>query len=335
MLPKKEKIALFLGGTSPEKEVSKSTAKSIYAALQKLGYETVLINPAYGRNQPKNIEDFFSDKEFTEISNKNYVDLVNSDLMDGIDLVFLALHGKWGEDGTIQALLELKGIKYTGSKVLASAISIDKEMSKILFNHYGIKTPKWFSLTKLEIDEDLLNNRIKKELGFPCVIKPNDQGSTVGVTICKKEKDIAAAVNLALEYSNKVIIEEYIAGKEMTVAVLNDIPLPVLEIKPKHDIYDYESKYTSGMSEYFVPADIPEKVFSNMQEQALSAFKALGCEVYSRVDFRLSEKNESYCLEVNTLPGMTSTSLVPKMAKAAGITFEELIERIVKLSKHT
>lgn len=333
MTAKKEKIALFLGGTSPEKEVSKSTAKSIYAALQNLDYEVVLINPAYGLNQPKNIEDFFSSKEFTEISNENYVKVVNSNLLDGVGIVFLALHGKWGEDGTIQALLELKGIKYTGSKVLASAISIDKEMSKILFNHYGIQTPKWFSITKPFANSGELNTKIKKELGFPCVIKPNDQGSTVGVTICKEEKETSAAIDLAFKYSDKAIIEEYIAGKEMTVAVLEDKAFPVLEIRPKHAMYDYESKYTSGMSEYFVPADIPEKVFIKLQEQALLAFKSLGCEVYSRVDFRLSENNETYCLEVNTLPGMTSTSLVPKMAKAAGISFEELIEKIVQLSK--
>jgi D-alanine-D-alanine ligase len=333
MPEKKEKIALFLGGTSPEKEVSKSTAKSIYAALKKLGHDVILINPAYGKKQPKNIEDFFSDKEYSELSNENYVEVVNSDLMDGINLVFLALHGKWGEDGTIQALLELKGIKYTGSKILASAISIDKEMSKILFNHYGIQTPRWFSLTKPYIDKGELNNRIKEELGFPCVIKPNDQGSTVGVTICKEEKETTAALKLAFEYSSKAILEEYIAGREMTVAILEDKSLPALEIKPRHQMYDYESKYTSGMSEYFVPADVPEKVFKNLQEQALSAFKALGCEVYARVDFRLSESNESYCLEVNTLPGMTSTSLVPKMAKAAGISFEELINKIVRLSR--
>jgi D-alanine-D-alanine ligase len=333
MPEKKEKIALFLGGTSPEKEVSKSTAKSIYAALQNLGHDVILINPAYGKNQPENIEDFFSEKEYAEISNENYVEVVNSNIMNGIELVFLALHGKWGEDGTIQALLELKGIKYTGSKVLASAISIDKEMSKILFNHYGIQTPKWLSLTKPHMNMEELNSKIKMELGFPCVIKPNDQGSTVGVTICKEEKETAAALELAFKYSGKVIIEEYIAGREMTVAILEDKALPALEIKPKHQMYDYESKYTSGMSEYFVPADVPEKVFKNLQEQALSAFKALGCEVYARVDFRLSEDNESYCLEVNTLPGMTSTSLVPKMAKAVGISFRELIDKIVRLSR--
>lgn len=332
MPQKKERIALFLGGTSPEKEVSKSSAKSIYSALRNLGYDTILINPAYGENQPKDENAFFAREEFTEISNRNYVKTINSNLLDNVDLVFLGLHGKWGEDGTIQSLLELRGLKYTGSKVLSSAMSMDKDMSKILFKHYGIPTPKWFSVVGSEIDKMALAERIEKEIAFPCVIKPNDQGSTVGLTICEDKDSIISALELALKYSNKAMIEEFITGREMTVAILDNKPLPVLEVKPKHGIYDYECKYTAGMSEYFVPAEIPEKVFKNLQEQAQLAHKYLECEVYSRVDFILRNNDEYFCLEVNTLPGMTSTSLVPKMAKAAGISFEELVDKIVKLS---
>jgi len=330
MSQKKKRIALFLGGTSPEKEVSKSSAKSIYAALKNLGYN--LINPAYGENQPENADAFFAKEEFTEISNRNYVKTVNSNLLDNVDLVFLGLHGKWGEDGTIQSLLELRGLKYSGSKVLSSAMSMDKDMSKILFKHYGIPTPKWFSVVGSEIDKIAIAKRIEEEISFPCVIKPNDQGSTVGLTICEDKDSIVPAIELALKYSNKAMFEEFISGREMTVAILDDKSLPVLEVRPKHSVYDYECKYTTGMSEYFVPAEIPEKVFKNLQEQALLAHKCLECEVYSRVDFMLTENNEYFCLEVNTLPGMTSTSLVPKMAKAAGISFEELVEKIVELS---
>jgi D-alanine-D-alanine ligase len=325
-------IALFLGGTSPEKEVSKSSSKSIYAALKGLGYNVTLINPAYGAYQPKEEQDFFSEKEFAPISNRNFVEAVNSKMLDDIDLVFLGLHGKWGEDGIIQSLLELRGKKYTGSKVLASSLSMDKKMSKILFQHYGIKTPKWFSVPKNNFEPGQALEMIKKNLGFPCVIKPNDQGSTVGLTICKAESEVVAAVHLALDFSDKALIEEYIDGHEITVGVIEGTALPALEIKPKHGLYDYECKYTSGMSEYIVPAEIPKDVFEKLQLQALMAFKSLGCEGYGRIDFRVNSKWEIYCLEVNTLPGMTSTSLVPKMAKAVGISFEQLIERIVKLS---
>lgn len=325
-------IALFLGGTSPEKEVSKSSSKSICAALRGLGHNIRLINPAYGANQPKDEQDFFSEKEYVPISNRNFVEAVNSKILDDIDLVFLGLHGKWGEDGTIQSLLELRGKKYTGSKVLASSISMDKTMSKILFQHYGINSPKWITLTKNRFDISEVLGMIKENFGYPCVIKPNDQGSTVGLTICKDESEVTSAINLALEFSNKALIEEFIEGHELTVGIIENTALPALEIKPKHGLYDYECKYTSGMSEYIVPAQIPQDVFENLQAQALLAFQSLGCEGYSRIDFRVNSKWEIYCLEVNTLPGMTSTSLVPKMAKSVGITFEQLIDRIVKLS---
>jgi D-alanine-D-alanine ligase len=328
----KPRIALLLGGTSPEKEVSKSSAASIYSALKNLGYETLLINPAYGTDQPASEKEFFDKKDNEKISNRNYIETVNSKVFDDVDLAFIALHGKYGEDGTIQSLLELRGIKYTGSKILASSISMDKEMSKILFKHYNINTPKWFTVGKFKFGEKAVFETINNEFGFPCVVKPNDQGSTVGLTICKTKEEVSGAVNLALQFSDKAIIEEYIPGREITVAVIENKALPVLEIKPKHGIYDYECKYTSGMSEYIVPADLPKEVARELQSQALLAFNALGCEVYSRVDFRLNEKFETYCLEVNSLPGMTSTSLVPKMAKAVGISFEQLIERIINLS---
>lgn len=325
-------IALFLGGTSPEKEVSKSSSKSICAALRGLGHNVTLINPAYGSNQPKDEQDFFTEKDYVPISNRNFVEAVNFKMLDNIDLVFLGLHGKWGEDGTIQSLLELRGMKYTGSKVLASSISMDKTMSKILFQHYGISTPKWITVTKNRFDISEVEEKIKEKFGYPCVIKPNDQGSTVGLTICKDESEVAAAIDLALEFSDKAVIEEFIEGHELTVGIIENTALPALEIKPKHGLYDYECKYTSGMSEYIVPAQIPKDVFEKLQAEALLAFQSLGCEGYSRIDFRVNSKWEIYCLEVNTLPGMTSTSLVPKMAKAVGISFDQLIDRIVKLS---
>lgn len=331
-MKKQPRIALLLGGTSPEREVSKSTGKSVYYALQNLGYSITVIDPAYGDDQPEDAELFFAEKDFRPISNANYIKALNLDLWERIDLAFLALHGKWGEDGTIQSLLELRGIKYTGSKVLSSALAMDKIKSKILFDHHKVASPKWFAVKNGDIKTDYVIERIRTELKFPAVIKPNDQGSSVGLTVCKFEEDVEKAINLAYKYSDRVLIEEYIPGRELTVAVLDNKPLPVLEIKPKHGLYDYECKYTSGMSEYIVPAEIPDDIAHQLQILAVKAFKALRCETYARVDFRLSTENKPYTLEVNTLPGMTSLSLVPKMAKAVGISFDELVEKIIFLS---
>lgn len=325
-------VALFVGGTSPEREVSKATGKSILKALYDLGYKVKVIDPAYGLNQPKEEEKFFEAKDYTERTNRNYVEVINSTLLDDVDLAFIGLHGKYGEDGTIQSLLELRGIKYTGSKVLASSLAMDKCMAKIMFQHFDVNTPRWFVVNKNEEDYDLIRKKIKKFFGYPCVIKPNDEGSTIGLTICRGDIEVPQAVKKALQYSRKVLVEEYITGHELTIAIIDQQALPVLEIKPKIGFYDYENKYTQGKTDYIVPAEIPQKVAEHLQHQALLAFNSVGCESYARVDFRMTNDFKSYCLEVNTLPGMTSTSLVPKMAKAAGINFEELIDRIIKYS---
>lgn len=329
---KKLRIVLLLGGTSTERAISKSSSASIYTAILSLGHEVILVDPAYGVNQPKDEKKFFETNDYKEISNDNYIKAFNSDLFNNVDLVFIGLHGKWGEDGTVQSLLELKGLKYTGSNILSSSISMDKIMSKILFGHYGVFTPKWLSYDKHTVNIESVKNNIKSDINFPCVIKPNDQGSTVGLSVVNNENEIEDAVNLAFNYSDKILIEEYIDGYEMTVGIIENKALPVLEIKPKHNLYDYECKYTSGMSEYIVPADIPKETEQLLQAQALLAFNSLGCSGYGRVDFRVSRDYKPYCLEVNTLPGMTSTSLVPKMAKATGIMFEDLIDRIIKLN---
>jgi len=331
MSESKLNIAVFVGGTSPEREVSKSSGKAIYRAINSLGYKCVLIDPAYGTFQPDEEEKYFTIKDFSEIKNENLIKTINSDLLNNIDLVFLALHGKWGEDGIIQTLLELRGINYTGSGILSSAISMDKAVSKTIFQKNNVNTAAWFTDAKRYKINDVIKT-INKGFGYPCVIKPNDQGSTVGMTIAKKDDEVKNAIELALGFSDLALIEEYIPGREMTVAILNDNPLPVLEIIPKDGFYNYESKYTDGMSEYIVPAEIPDDVFKNVQEQAVKAFHSLRCKIYGRVDFRLNEDNIPYCLEVNTLPGMTSTSLVPKMAKVIGISFEELIDKIIRNS---
>jgi D-alanine-D-alanine ligase len=329
MIAKKLNIALLVGGTSPERQVSKATGKSIFNALIDLGHSVKVIDPAYGLNQPKDEIKFFDEKDCTEISNRNQLEAINSTLLDNVDLAFIALHGKWGEDGTIQSLLEMRGIKYTGSKVLASSLAMNKCMTKIMFKHFDVNTPKWFVITRHENDYGLIREKIKKFFGYPCIIKPNDEGSTIGLSICRGDIEVEKAVKKALEFSSLALVEEYIAGRELTVAVIGQQVLPVLEIKPKDGFYDYEHKYTTGMSEYEVPAILPPKVAEHLQHQSLLAFNSVGCSNYSRIDFRLTKDYKSYCLEVNTLPGMTNLSLVPKMAKAAGITFEELIEKII------
>ena len=326
----KPKVALLVGGTSPERQVSKMSGKGVLQALKALQYPTTIVDPAYGINQPKEEEQFFLQKDFAEISNRNCIETINSDLLDDVDVVFSALHGKWAEDGTIQSLLELRSLKYTGSKVLASAVAMDKEMSKVIFRQAGVQTADWLIVRNQDFNSELLTEEIKNKLGYPCIIKPNDQGSTVGLTLVKDKLEIKEAISLSLQFSSKALIEKYIPGRELTVAILLDEALPVLEIVPKGGMYDYKHKYTSGMSEYIVPADITEEVAAKAQQQALKAFHSLGCEGYARVDFRLDIDNELYCLEVNTLPGMTPLSLVPKAAKAVGISFEELIKKIIQ-----
>ena len=323
-------VALLVGGTSPEREVSKNTGKSVYKALNDLGYKVKVIDPAFGLNQPEEVEKYFGEKDFTERSNRNFVEAVNSTLFDDIDVAFIALHGKWGEDGAVQSLLELRGIRYTGSGVLASSLAMDKSMTKVMFQHFDVNTPRWFVINKTETDFSIIKAKINKFFGYPCVVKPNDEGSTIGLTICRGDVEVLAAVEKAREFSKKVLVEEYIPGHELTVAVLGQQAFPVLEIKPKSGFYDYENKYTAGKTEYVVPADLPDNVSKHLRQQAQLAFNSVGCESYARVDFRVTNDFKAYCLEVNTLPGMTSTSLFPKMAGAAGVSFEDLIDRIIK-----
>ena len=326
----KPKVALLVGGTSPERAVSKMSGKGILQALRTLQYPTIVIDPAYGLHQPKEEEQFFLEKDFTDLSNRNYIDAINSTMFDDVDVVFSAMHGKWAEDGTIQSLLELRGLKYTGSKVLASSLAMDKEMSKVIFRQAGVQTADWFSVKERSFEPILVAEEIKQRFGFPCIIKANDQGSTVGLKFVQDESEVEEGIVIAQQYSNKALIEKYIPGRELTVAILLSEALPVLEIVAKSGFYDYKHKYTSGMSEYIVPANIPEEVAEKAKQQALIAFQSLGCEGYARVDFRMNSNNELFCLEVNTLPGMTPTSLVPKAAKAVGISFEELIKKIIQ-----
>jgi D-alanine-D-alanine ligase len=244
------------------------------------------------------------------------------------EVVFLALHGGMGEDGTIQALLDMAHVKYTGSGHLSSALAMDKDLSKKLFRAAGVQTADWL-MAPASVDE------VEKKLGLPVVVKPSKQGSTVGLSVVKKREDLDAAVKEAWRYDDEVMIEKFIAGRELTVGILGDMALPVGEIKPVHEIYDYECKYTAGMAVEEFPAKLSPEQTQRVQAQAVAAFKSLKLRGYARIDFRLSPSDddggegEFYCLEANTLPGMTELSLIPQGAQAAGISFPELCERIV------
>ncbi len=325
-------ITLLVGGSSTERIISKSSSRNIYKALIELGYKVNLVDPAYGLNQPNKIELFFSDEDFTETKVENYISALSLPVFNNTDLVFNGLHGKFGEDGTIQSLLEIKKIKYTGSGILASALAMDKCASKVLFKHFDVNTAEWIPVIFNKFEIDSIKKEIEDRIFYPCVIKPNDQGSTIGLSICKNPDEVEDAINLALKYSNKALIETFIDGYELTVGILEDIVLPPLEIKPKKNLYDFECKYADGMSDYIVPAEFPESILNKLQEQALKAYKALECNSYGRIDFRVDKNYNIFCLEANTLPGMTSHSLLPMMANATGISFNQLVDIIVKSS---
>jgi D-alanine-D-alanine ligase len=325
-------VGLLLGGASTERAVSKHSAEGVLKALKTLGYNVVLIDPAYGKNQPKTENEFFAECDCSPISAENYVDAINSDLSNEVDIVFNALHGTWGEDGKIQSLLEFKNIPYTGSGILASAVSMDKHITKSILKHSGVNTADWILVKKESLNLDSIKQKITEQFNFPLVVKPNDQGSAIGLSICGNFSELEEGISSAFQFSNSILIEKYIDGYEVTIGILDNLVLPVVEIKPKHSFYDYECKYTSGMSEYEVPAKLPSEVTKMLQNQALIAYNSVGCKNYGRIDFRLDRNYNPFCLEINTLPGLTSTSLLPKAAKAEGISFEELIDKIIKNS---
>lgn len=243
------------------------------------------------------------------------------------DVVFLALHGGMGEDGTLQALLDMARVKYTGSGHLASALAMDKDLSKRLFRSAGVRTADWL-MAPASVDD------VERNLGFPVVVKPSKQGSTVGLTVVKQREMLDAAIDEAWRYDDEVMIEKFIPGRELTVGVLGHRALPVGEIKPVHEIYDYECKYTAGMASEEFPARLTAEQSQRVQQAALDAFRALKLSGYARIDFRLFETDDGtgdgqfYCLEVNTLPGMTELSLIPQGAAAMGMSFPELCEEI-------
>jgi D-alanine-D-alanine ligase len=334
-------IAVFMGGISKERNVSFASGKAVAEALIARGHTVTAIDPARGKNGTIDLPTFTPNagvepslEELRAFPAQNLVECVFSSLLDGVDVVFLALHGRYGEDGYIQSLLDLRGIRYTGSKMLSSTVSMSKLLSKRIFQSVGVPTPPFITTSAEQADDYELLEEIRDALGDDLVVKPDAEGSTVGIGLVRNGNldDLARAIKDAAQFGTTILVEQFIEGRELTVAVLGDETLPIIEIRTDSGFYDYQHKYTKGRTEYICPADLPEDIEHFVAQLAFDAHIALECTGYSRVDFRLNDEYQAFCLEVNTLPGMTETSLVPKAAAAADIDFGELCERIIELA---
>lgn len=293
------RVGVLLGGDSSEREISIRSGKAISKALQSQGVKVVEI----GEKEP-----------------------VREGVLAGsIDAAFIALHGKNGEDGAIQQFLEDQRIPYTGSGVAASRLAIDKIKSKETFLKNGLPTPSFAFFLKKGKKKPAAKN-------FPVVVKPSRQGSSIGITIVRRSEDFEKAVAAAFSFDDEILVEEFVAGRELTVGVLGDEALPVIEIRPDSGVYDFTSKYTVGKTQYLVPAPIEEKTAAAVRAAGLAAHQVLGCRDLSRADILLGSDGKFHVLEVNTIPGFTETSLLPKAAKAAGISFEQLCLKILEMA---
>jgi len=330
-----------MGGTSSERDVSLASGLRIAEALRSRGHAVRAIDTARGELSSADEQRLLAEgvvKQLppspSELARMNAESLADTAARlpkrGDCDVAFLALHGGRGEDGTIQALLDLAGVPYTGSGHLPSALAMDKDLSKHLFRAHDVGTANWLMATDPSAPPSAAT--VERALGWPVIVKPSKQGSTVGLSIVKQPSDLGAAIAEAFEHDDEVMIEQFIAGRELTVGILGGEALPVGEIIPKHEIYDYECKYTAGMAVEEFPAKLDRGQTAAVQQQALAAFRALKLGGYSRIDFRMSPEGHFYCLEANTLPGMTETSLIPQSAEACGISFGELCERVVRLA---
>ncbi len=298
-----KKIGVLLGGLSSEREVSLASGNAILKALREKGYNPLAID--VGADAAEKIND------------------------NAIEVAFIALHGKFGEDGAIQGLLEVMGIPYTGSGILASALGMNKTVSKQVFRSQGLLVGPYDVLYAGDAEKV---GKVLDKISYPAVVKPHAEGSSVGVSLVFKKEEVLPAVELAFRYGKEILIEKFIKGKEVQVGILGDRALGAIEIVPKRAFYDYAAKYEKGMSDHFFPARIPEAAYKRTLDAGLSAHRAIGGRGYSRVDFIIDDDGAPYILEVNTLPGMTATSLLPEIAKGAGISFPDLVEEILRLA---
>jgi len=330
------RVTVLAGGATPERAVAFAGAAQIVAALRGRGHTVRVVDTTQG---------LLSDGEEARLLGSavgsgpsevgGLAERERAILATGLaslpavrdaDVLFLSVHGGRGEGGTLQALLDVIGVPYTGSGHLASALAMDKNLAKRLLRAAGVPVPAWF-MTPVAPDD------VTTALGWPVIVKPCRGGSTVGLTLVQNAKGLDAAVAHAAAYDAEVMVEQFIPGRELTVGVLGEVPLPVGEIIPKHELFDYECKYLPGMSQEIFPARLDTTLTRQLQELALTAHRALHLGGYSRIDFRLSPEGDIFCLEANTLPGMTRTSLLPQAARAAGVEFPELCERICELAR--
>lgn len=339
------KVAVLMGGPSSEREVSLVSGRAVSDALVRLGHDVVRVDVLAPGVAPRRSND---DAGLLRADGsrggggpaRGYLAFLGLPELTGCEAVFIALHGEIGEDGRLQAALDLAGLPYTGSGALASALAMNKDISKRIFADQGIPTPGW--LFHWEAGAALRSGRSGGALGqafdrsgieaiggFPVVVKPNDQGSTIGLSVVESERGLSEALEKARKYSDEIIVERYIPGRELTVSILGEEALPAVEIIPEGGLYDYTRKYVKGKTQYVVPAELDDGTAETAGDVGLRAFRALGCRGFGRVDMRLTSDSEIFCLEVNTIPGMTETSLVPKAAAAAGISFDGLVERIL------
>lgn len=325
------RVTVLTGGTSAERDVAIASAVQVVRALRERGHTVAVVDTARGFIPQGDEAKLLSGTVgVTPPSNEELVALERGLLLSGLgnipaireaDVLFLALHGGRGEDGTLQSVLDVVGVPYTGSGPLGSAMAMDKDVSKRLFRQAGIPTANWEMAPVTAEDAGAL-------LGWPLIVKPSKQGSTVGLTKVDRAEDFDAAVALAARYDDEVMVEAFVPGRELTVGVLDGHALAVGEIIPKHEIFDYECKYSPGMAQEIFPADLPEEITAEVRRLGILAHEVLKLGGYSRTDFRLTPEGHLSCLEVNTLPGMTATSLLPQSAAAVGIGFAELCERI-------
>ena len=327
----KLKIAVLMGGTSAEREVSLSTGRQILNALDPDNYTVYALDTASGQKflpagvtQPLGL--LHGADGTTEITALPQLPLASAG--DRPDLVFIALHGRGGEDGTVQGMLEVLGIRYTGSGVLASALAMDKAMSKRVLTAAGVRMPQDVTLKQGE-------TMPPGAMPLPLIVKPNAQGSTIGMSIVREASEMEAAVTLAFQNDDTVLVEQFITGTEITVPILGNETLevlPIVEIVPAKGFYDYEAKYTAGATDEIVPARISDDVAAEARRIATLCHQTLGCRGMSRTDMIVTTQNEIYTLEVNTIPGMTPTSLLPRSAEAALIPFPKLLDKIIALA---
>src|SRR4051812_22270918 len=297
-----KRIAVVMGGLSAEREVSLNTGAGVLAALQGRGWDAVAIDWTEDTSLPQMLD------------------------RAGAQVVWNALHGTWGEDGAVQGLCACLRIPCTGSGILASALAMDKVMSKRIFESNGVPTPRWRLLPHAPAADDAAS---LADFGLPCVVKPANEGSSVGVSIVEAAHELPAALASARQHHGPVIVEDYIAGTEVFVGILNGRVLGSVEVRPATKFYDYEAKYKRTDTKYLVPPELPRDVIDRAEKFALAAYKALGCSGHARPDLRINVRGEAFVLEVNTLPGMTATSLLPKIAKSIGIDYATLCEQIL------